>query len=101
MFNIINVSRISSDRVKVIVTMSGFQWTITRDKGGLGGLYGVDISNTVYREYGVMACNPTVKDTDRAKNGLKTIELIYDDSAWAPAVDNVIRVDFKTRKRVA
>jgi hypothetical protein len=40
-------------------------------------LYGVDICNVLYREHGIEAYNPTVDDRARAKNGVKTLTLLF------------------------
>ena len=96
MFQINNVRRIDAETVLVTVTMDAKAWTKARSKG-LGMLYGIDISNAVYREYGIKAYNPTVADRDRAKAGIKTIQLYYADSVWIPKPNNVVRVQFAKR----
>lgn len=64
---------------EVVVKLDSKAWTKLRTKGQLGQLYGVDISNEVYKLTNqlVPAYNPTVSDRDRAKNGIKTIRLSY------------------------
>ena len=54
-------------------------WRKYRAEGNLGFLYGVDVSNYVYRtsNFKIKAYNPVVSDRARAKNGIKTIELTY------------------------
>jgi hypothetical protein len=101
MFKIVQVSRIDSDSVSVKVTMDAKAWREMSAKGQLGSLYGVDISNAAYREYGVMAQCPSVDDFAKAKGGIKVIELIYADSQWNDNFDNVIYVDFVSRRRAA
>ncbi|CAM6004839.1 unnamed protein product [Sphagnum balticum] len=100
MFNIQSIYRLDSDLVTVKVTMDAKAWLECKAKGQLGSLYGVDISNAVYRLSGVKASCPIVSDRDRAKNGIKVLELTYADSEWVE-IDNVIQVDFVNRKRVA
>lgn len=104
MFSIKSVSKISSDTVRVTVTMYAKDWhKANRSLGsnGLGCLYGIDISNAVHEQYGVKSSNPTVDDSLRAVNGVKTLVLFYNDPAWVELANNVIRVDFVARKRVA
>ena len=63
---------------KVLVSIPVKEWNRYRKLGQLGALYGVDISNAVYRLYsGIYATNPTVDDSARAKDGMKRIELYY------------------------
>lgn len=100
-FRIKNVQRIASDMVQVTVTMENKTWAKHRAKGNLGALYGVDISNHAYKEYGVKAYNPTVCDRDNAAKGIKTIKLIYTDSDWSDVSAEIIHVDFSARKRIA
>jgi hypothetical protein len=62
----------------VTVTMDAKTWRKQRDRGALGVLYSVDISNAVYRMHpGIHATSPIVSDRKRAKAGLKTVELQY------------------------
>ena len=100
MFEIKSVSRISPDTVLVKVFISSKEWLKARNSGALGQLYGIDISNAAYRQHGVKASNPTVKDY-RAIGGVKVIDLTYQDSEWVEAPDNVIRVDFVNKRRAA
>jgi hypothetical protein len=55
------------------------EWTAFKKRGALGVLYGIDVSNAVYALSNrlVPAHNPSVDDTQRAKNGIKTIRLSY------------------------
>ena len=101
MFEITKVRRISIDTVEVLVTMEAKLWGKYKRSGWLGSLYGIDISNAVYKLEGIKAICPSVGDRDRAINGYKTISLCYYDTAWIPAINNVINVDFKKRERVA
>lgn len=101
MFKIEMIYRHDADLVTVKVTMPAKEWLACKAKGQLGALYGVDISNQVYREFGVQASNPIVADDMRAKGGIKVLELSYADSTWIEPVNNVIRVDFISRRRVA
>lgn len=97
MFQVKNIVRVNADTVKVTVTMSIKEFNKAK-KDSLGQLFGIDISNHVYREYGVKAYNPTVDGIKtRAKNGIKTLQLYYRDDSWV-YVDNVIRVDFSARR---
>jgi len=96
-----SVTRIDSDRVSVRVAIPAKQWQAAKRKGQLGQLYGVDISNFVYHACGVRAYNPTVDASRRAMDGVKFIELVYQDSDWTPGPDNVIHVDFINKRRVA
>jgi hypothetical protein len=99
-FTIESIYRHNAELVTVKVTMDAKTWAHCKASGLLGCLYGIDISNEVYRTSGVNALHPIVCDTLRAKGGIKLIELSYADTKWVE-VDNVIRVDFKTRRRVA
>jgi hypothetical protein len=99
-FKIVNVSRADADTVFVKVRIDAKEWLKLKKSGQLGALYGIDISNAVYALYGVKASNPTVSDKDSAMGGIKWIDLWYRDSEWA-IKDNVINVDFKTKKRIA
>lgn len=73
-------------KVEVVVKMDSKLWTSIRNKKSLGALYGIDISNAVYAlNQSIPASNPTVKDTERAKNGLKTIYLTYYGSSFDKA----------------
>lgn len=53
-------------------------WDRYRKHGGLGMLYGVDLSNYLGR-IGVLNqyCVPVIDDKRRAKDGFKTIEVTY------------------------
>lgn len=104
MFSIVTVSKISSDTVRVLLTIDAKVWHKARKGKGAYGvecLYNVDLSDAVREQYGVDTHNPTVDDTRRAVSGIKTLVLFYNDAAWLPAPENVIRVDFMTRRRVA
>ena len=96
-FEIVRVNRVSSELVQVLVRMDAKAWAKYRAQSDLGHLYGVAISNAVYRDFGVKAYCPMVGDKANARKGIKSIELTYQDSTWAP-IDNVIEVDFKSRK---
>ncbi|CAK9249691.1 unnamed protein product [Sphagnum jensenii] len=100
MFTIQSIYRLDSDLVTVKVTMNAKAWLDYRNKGQLGSLYGVDISNQVYRLSGVKASCPIVDDHAKSKNGVKVLELTYADAEWVE-IDNVIRVDFAKRCRAA
>ncbi len=54
-------------------------WTKAKRTGQLGALYGIDISNEVYRlsRRLVPAWNPMVDDKRRASDGVKRITLTY------------------------
>ncbi len=54
-------------------------WRRYRDKGNLGVLYGIDVSNYIYKasNFKIKAYNPVVDDRQRARKGIKTIELTY------------------------
>lgn len=59
---------------EVEVEMNNDIWKI-QDKGML---YGVDISNYIYRQFpDVQAWNPSVNDSARARKGWKRIKLTY------------------------
>ena len=96
-----SVQRVDTDRVSVRVAIPAKVWQTAKRKGDLGALYGVDISNFVYHACGVAAYYPTVDDSQRAMDGLKFIELTYNDSVWTPFPANVIHVDFVNKRRVA
>ena len=87
MFKITNVYRIDDQRVKVSVQVDSKYWTKLKNKGDLGSLYGVDISNEVFRTYGVQAYNPTVSANKRCRMGFKWIQLYYTDSTWVDPAD--------------
>lgn len=93
-FTINSVRRTYTDHVTVIVSIDAKLWAKAKAKGQLGELYGIDISNAVFREYGVKAYMPSVSDRRRASKGIKRIELTYLDASWREAPDNVIKVDF-------
>lgn len=99
-FKITCVKRLEKDTVLVEIRLDAKEWAKMRSKGQLGQLYGIDVSNAAYRQYGVKAHNPTVSDKARARGGIKWIDLYYTDTAWT-AIDNVIKVDFTNKKRVA
>jgi len=101
MFKIESVYRLDSELVECKVTIDAKEWAKVRNAGQLGMLYGVDISNAIYKLAGVKASNPTVDDSAKARNGIKLIALTYVDREWTDAPDNVIRVDFTARRRVA
>src|SRR5580698_8556167 len=65
----------------VTVKMPIKVWSAMKRRGQLGTLYGVDISNEVYRTHGVPAHNPSVDDSKRATQGIKTIKLTYYNTA--------------------
>lgn len=65
-------------KVVVSVTMPSKEWTDLKKKGALGQLYGIEISNYVYAlNNNIPAHCPTVDDSQRAKKGIKTVELTY------------------------
>lgn len=96
-FKIVSVKRVSDGQVCVRIRMDAKAWR----KADKGALYGIDVSNEVYRRHGVKACEPTVADRDRASGGLKWIDLYYTDEAWVEAPDNIIKVDFINKRRAA
>jgi hypothetical protein len=101
MFKIVTVSRYDAESVKVLIDIDADAWRDHAKRGDLGQLYGVDISNRVFREYGVKAYNPTVDHNSRAVKGVKRLTLYYADAQWKPApLAQVIPVDFKTRRRL-
>lgn len=100
-FKITAVMRIDKETVQVNVRIDAKAWTKAKRDNALGALYGIDISNQAYRDYGVKASNPTVSDKDNASGGIKYLILYYADATWKPAPDNVIHVDFINKKRVA
>ena len=127
MFKIISVLRLDSENVAVKVRCDAKEFNKIKAKGDLGQLYGIDISNEVYRTRGVTACNPTVDSHGRVRNGYKWVTLIYKDDTWdtykpilnssaeseliecadtelkqgdqIEYVNNVIHVDFINKKR--
>jgi hypothetical protein len=102
MFTIKSVFRVDAETVRVLVAVDAKHWNTCKAKGHLAQLYCVDISNAIYRGYQVQAYKPSVGQGEcRASNGVKALTLDYADSVWVPAPDNVVRVDFKARKRVA
>jgi hypothetical protein len=101
MFKIESVYRLDSEMVECKVTIDAREWTKLAKQGALGHLYGVDISNAIYKLAGVKALYPTVDATAKARNGIKLLSLTYVDREWTDAPDNVIRVDFAARRRVA
>jgi hypothetical protein len=103
MFSIKSVYRNCPELVTVMVTIDSRAWNDFRKNGHLGQLYGIDISNEVYRTYGVKAHNPTVNESIKVKTGTTTkiIELTYADSEWVEKMGELIHVDFVAKKRVA
>jgi len=71
----------------VTIQIDAKEFAKLKAKGHLGQLYGIDVSNEVYRLSGraVRAHNPSVDDTRKASKGIKTISLTYyqDDVASA------------------
>lgn len=63
----------------VEIKMDAKEWASCKKKRQLGHLYGVAISNQVYVLVNkkINAYNPTVRDTERASKGVKTIHLRY------------------------
>lgn len=63
----------------VNVEVDAKYWSALKKKNQLGMLYGVDISNEVYRLSSqlIPAHNPMVDHNRNAKNGIKTISLQY------------------------
>jgi hypothetical protein len=101
MFKIVSVKKHWDNTVKVCVRMDAKEWHKIARKGDKGQLYGIDISNQVFRDYGVKAWNPAVNDRARARGGLKFIELFYTDPTWGATPPNVVRVDFQLKRRVS
>ena len=97
-FEIVSIYRSTSELVSVKVRMPAKDWNASRK--ALGHLYGVDISNHVYRSTGIKAYQPIVDDKQRSKGGYKIIELTYIDSEWTEC-NNVVRVDFVARRKAA
>lgn len=65
-------------KITVVVKMDAKAWKRHADKGWLGQLYGIDISNYVYGfSRAIPAHAPTVDHGQRAKDGVKTIKLTY------------------------
>jgi hypothetical protein len=65
----------TKDHAYITIVINKILW----EKQNKGMLYGVDISNEVYRLHpDIMAHCPSVDDTARAKNGFKTISLRYE-----------------------
>jgi hypothetical protein len=88
MFTINSVKRLDwqcGDLVQVTVSIPSKEWHQTKRRGALGTLYGIDIGNAVWRQYGVKSHCPTVSDRGRARGGVKVITLTYVDAAWLPA----------------
>ena len=101
MFKITSVFRVDAETVRVLVSVEAKHWHAAKAKGQLGALYGLDISNAVFHMHQVKAHNPTVGDYGKARDGVKQFTFDYADKEWAPVPNNVVRVDFKARKRVA
>lgn len=64
--------------VSVTFTMQATEWKRMRDKGQLGHMYNTDLSNYLSRRglldfYAV----PVVDHADRARNGIKTIQVYF------------------------
>lgn len=83
-FSITSISSVfvgySNERdLRVYVQMDSKEWTKIKNKKQLGHLYGVAISNEVYRimHKSVVAWNPSVDDSRRASKGIKTLVLRY------------------------
>lgn len=99
MFTIISAVRLDSKSVQIKTTMNAMDWSVRKANRTLGALYATDISNAVYRSYGIRANVPTVSDHDSAVDGVKTVTLTYDDCEWAMKLTNVIEVDFRSPVR--
>ena len=99
-FRIVSVERSYQDTVKVRVRLDAKLWAKIKKADQLGQLYGIDISNAVSREYGVKAYQPTVADKDKARGGLKWIDLWYNDATWRQAPDNIVRPNFGTKDTI-
>jgi hypothetical protein len=100
-FKIVSIENVASTSFKVRVRMDAKEWLKIKKQNGLGMLYGVDISNEVHSQTGIKAYNPSVSDQDRAQGGIKWLTLYYTDATWTPAPNNVVEVDFITRRKVA
>lgn len=100
-FKIETVRRISNELVECVALVNADYWKREKAKGRLGVLYGIDLSNAIYHEFGVKAYCPSVGDRDRARNGVKRITLTYQDSAWNDAPDNVIKINFADRPKAS
>ena len=99
LFKVTHVRRIESRLVECRIEMTTKAWN--EAKKDLGYLFGIEISNYIYREYGVKAYNPMVDGIrDKSKKGIKYLSLTYEDTEWKP-IDNVIKVDFENKRKVA
>lgn len=103
MYSINSVRRIDSQTVRVSIQCDAKAWSKLRDAGDLGSLYGIDVSNEVYKTYGIKAYNPSVSHNDRARRGVKSIDLFYTDSQWVDVsqltyAPNVTHVDFQLKQ---
>lgn len=101
LFNIVRIMRVSLSTVRIDVTLDAKAWHKAKRLGHLGQLYGVDISNAVFRAFSVKAYQPTVDDKAKARNGVKTVSLFYQDAAWVDKPSTVIRVDFSAKAKAA
>lgn len=98
MLKIESVKRISNNQVGVSISIPEEVFKLHKINGTLNNLYTLDISSEIHHLTGLNTYKPQVYAKDRSKKGMKPIEIIYEDSQWG---DNVIYVDFKTRKRIA
>jgi hypothetical protein len=65
-------------KVIVLISIPVKEWSKMRDKGWLGQLYGIDVSNAVYAvNRNIPAMNPTVDHSRRSAKGRKSISLTY------------------------
>lgn len=64
---------------KVTVSIDSKLWAKIKKQKQLGQLYGIDISNAVYKlmNGSISAIRPSVDDKSRASNGVKSITLNY------------------------
>lgn len=68
----------SWNHYEVTISIAVDYWKELQRTGQLGVLYGIDVSNEIYRRHSdVYATNPTVSDRDRARKGFKIIRMTY------------------------
>lgn len=97
-FKIVKIERIDAETVQATVRLADMTWARSSRLGALDSLYKV-ISHDVAR-CGVKGPYDSASDGTNAVNGMKFVRLFYFDKEWIQ-LDNVIRVDFINKKRIA
>ncbi len=82
-------------KIEVTIDVCAKEWTKLRNKDDLGSLYGIDVGNAVYKiNPDIPAYCPSVDHDKRAKNGVKTVKLVY----YINDADKAERLGFKVKR---